>query len=69
MSKKPLSEKEKAFFDKLLDYYIGHLNEPTREELASFMSISPQMVEYYTKQIKSKGYLIREKKSRLKINE
>ncbi len=32
--KKPLTDKEKLFWDKYIQYHIDHLKTPTRDEMA-----------------------------------
>ena len=60
--KKPLTEKEEEFYNKLIDYYIDHLKMPSREELASWMKMaSPQLVQYYLSILKEKGWLVEDK--------
>ena len=57
MRKKPLTQKEQKFWEGYVKYYLDHLRIPTREELASYMKTSPQVVQYYISILRKKGYL------------
>lgn len=54
---KKLTTKEEVFVQGFLNYYLTHLKEPTREELATYIGISPQLAQYYYKVVKQKGWL------------
>ena len=57
MKKKPLTQKEQKFWERYIEYYLDHLETPTREELASYMKTSPQRIQYYINILRKKGYL------------
>ena len=55
--KKILTKKEEDFWFKYIDYHFYLLREPTREEIAKFFDISPQLVQYYINILKVKGWI------------
>lgn len=54
-TKKHLTDKEKTFFDKYLEWHISRLRKPTRNELAQYIKTSPQNCQYYINVLKEKG--------------
>lgn len=57
--RKFLTLKEQKFWERYIEYYFDHLKNPTREELALYLKISPQLCQYYIGILKKKGYLKR----------
>ena len=55
--KKKLTLKEEKFWEAFQNYYFTHLQEPTRDEMANYIKVSPQLVQYYYDILKKKRWL------------